>query len=221
MKRFIISLFGVLSVIVFFSLCYYVSYLDISNKIEKEKDQLDISLQEFIVSEKKRNQLNDGLSEPLQSAEALNDDAIVTADTICVYVLRDISTGEQSRYETKPGADLAGLTRTQLVQKLDVYMENLPISEYEAGLISYEVISFSPKQVLMQKIYESNKVRYKYIVTIKNDEVIVYYSDNKTVYEYTGITTCGLSDEICFALQEGVKINNIEQLYDYLSGITS
>ena len=50
--------------------------------------------------------------------------------------------------------------------------------EYEAGLVSYELVSFSPERVVLQKVYDRDKVRYKYYVTIKNDEVVVFYSDN-------------------------------------------
>lgn len=221
MRRFLLSFFSVLSVIVFFTLCYYLSYVSISGRLEEEKQQQNIDTQKLMLSEDKQNRLPSMSPEVLQSAEVSYEDAIITSDTVCVYDVVDMSTGETLRYEANPGADIVGLSRMQLTQKLNNHMENLPLSEYEAGLIACEIVSFSPKQVIIQKIYDSNKVQYKYVVSIKNEEVIVYYSDYKTIYEYTGISTVGLSKELCLALTEGVQISDLEQLYDYLSGITS
>jgi len=221
MKRFFVSFFGILSVIVFFTLCYYVSFLNISRQLEREKQEQDSNIQKIVLSQEDQNRYPTVLSESSQSAEVTIENGIITADTVCIYEIVDISTGEKIRYETSPGADMAGLSREQLIDKLEKYMNNLSVTEYEDGLVTCELVSFSPKQVVIQKVYDRCKVQFKYVVTIKNNEVIVYYSDYRTVYEYTGISADGLAEEICLALMDGVQVKNIEELYDYLSGITS
>ena len=109
----------------------------------------------------------------------------------------------------------------QLSKKLARYMEQLSVMEYEAGLLSYEVLSFSPERVVLQKVYDRDRVQYKYFVTIKNDEVVAFYSDKKTVFEYTGILQYELEENIRTALQIGIPVKDVEELYDFLSGITS
>lgn len=222
MKRFLISFLGILSVVIFFSLCYSVSFYNISKNLEGQKHQQDPVIQELVAETDEKEKLlptqtpNQGNVEDVST-----ENAIITSSTICIYEVFDISTGEQLYYETQPGADMAGLTRKQLTDELKQYMKNLSVSEYEKGLISFELISFSPEKVVLQKVYDSSKVKYKYLVILKNEEVIVTYSDGKTVFEYTGITVDMLPEDILENLRKGIQIQTIEELYDYLSGITS
>lgn len=220
MKRFCYSFAGVLSVILFFSVCYYVSFQNTIEKME-EKKKHSVEIPE-ILSEAMEERLDSHEAvDSTKTAEAAADDAIITSDTVCVYEIIYLDSDSSMCYEAKPTAEIAGLNRIQLRNKLKKYIDNMPVTEYEEGLISYELLSFSPERVVMQKVYDQNKVRYKYYVTVKNKEVVVYYSDRKTVFEYTGISCESLEDDIEIALEIGIPINDIESLYDYLSGITS
>ena len=220
MKRFFISLAGILSLMLFFTGCYYISFRSTVKKLENDKQQQDSFVSELMpkVNSEPIAEYADVTQEDM---EVSAEDAIITPDTVCRYELYYIDTGEQVQYEANPTSEFAGLTRKQLVSKLDQYMENLSVMEFEAGLISYEVISFSPERVVLQKVYDREKVRYRYYVTIKNEEVIVYYSDKKTVFEYTGIIQNSLEETVRNALKIGIPVKDVEELYDFLSGITS
>ncbi len=220
MKRFFISFTGILSIMLFFTGCYYVTYRSTVKKFENNKTRQDILLTGSVSEPKMGNAVeSDDGTQP--DTEVSAEDAIITSDTVCRYELYYIDTGEQVQYEANPTAEFAGLTRKQLTNKLNQYMENLSVMEYEAGLISYEVISFSPERVVLQKVYDREKVRYRYFVTIKNEEVVVYYSDKKTVFEYTGIIQNSLDETVRSALRIGIPVKDVEELYDFLSGITS
>ncbi len=220
MKRFFISLSGILSVVLFFSLCYYVSFENSRNEMEQKKKQAAV-IPEIMTEVQKENRGIREREERIPVEDVTIVDAIITPDTVCVYEIVYLDTDERMQYEAKPTAEIAGLTREQLQTKLKKYVTNMPVTEFEQGLISYELLSFSPERVVMQKTYDGKKVKYRYFVTVKNGEVIVYYSDKKTVFEHTGILCESLEDDITVALEIGIPINDVESLYDYLSGITS
>ena len=223
MKRLFLSFSGILVIVLFFTACYYVSFRNTIRKLEQNKTQQEVVLPELLTESDAGMQkaVSEKREESVESVAASAEDAIITADTLCVYQLYYLDNGEQIQYEARPGADIAGLTRVQLNNKLRKYMENLSVMEYEAGLLSYEILSFSPERVVLQKVYDRDKVQYKYYVTIKNEEVVAFYSDKKTVFEYTGITQRELDEQIRTALQIGIPVRDVEELYDFLSGITS
>lgn len=222
MKRFFISFSGIVAIVLFFSLCYYISFQNTVKQLEDMKSQQSDILPELLADgDGKAKGEYQEIAGASEVKEVSAEEDIITADTVCVYKTYYIDNGEELQYEAQPGADIAGLTRIQLSDKLEKYMDNLSVMEYEAGLISYEVLSFSPERVVLQKVYDREKVRYKYYVMEKNDAVVVFYSDKKTVFEYTGILLSELDEDIREALQYGIPVKDVEELYDFLSGITS
>lgn len=215
MKRFFVSFIGIVSVVLFFSFCYYVSFRNSIKKLENEKIQRTNDMQDFL------QEAEDSQKLMVHAETVSTEDSIITPDTVCVYEIVHLDTGETYQYEASPTSDLAGLNRTQLQNRLRQYFSDMSVMEFEAGLISYELISFSDARVVIQKVYDSDRIKYKYYVLGKNDEVIVYYSDKKTVFEYTGITRQVLSEDIWNALCVGIPVKDLDELYDYLSGITS
>lgn len=218
MKKIRYLFFSIVSVTVFFSICYYVSFRVTVSRLEAKKLQQNFdNIETFpeLMAE-----FPDSVSNIVYE-EVSSDYEIISSDTICVYEVVDLNSGETYCYETVPNADMAGLTREQLVAKLKAYMDNLPLSDFQDGLLSYDVISFSPERVVIRKVYDHSKVKHKYYIAIRNGTVIVFYSDRKTVYEYTGIPTENIVCDNINLLEEGIEIDGIEEVYDFLSGITS
>ncbi len=219
MKRFSIIAAGILSVCLFFSGCYYISFVHTRKKLEDKKilqsDDTQLWGKEMLMTGA------DYDSSAPEYEEASSDSLVISSDTMCIYELYYIDTGEYVRYQSSPGADIAGLTRSQLVSWLKEYMDNLSIKEYEEGLVSYNLISFSKDKVVLQKVYDRTRVQYKYFITVRNCEVIVYYSDKKTVFEHTGIRLEPMEVELQHILQKGIPVKDIEELYDFLAAITS
>ena len=101
------------------------------------------------------------------------------------------------------------------------YMKSLPLAEYEKGLISYELKSFSIDRLVMRKTYDASFLPYKFYVNIVDGYVTVYYSDLETVYEYTHIYAADLSEEARIALNQGIFVKDREELYSLLEGYSS
>ena len=60
-----------------------------------------------------------------------------------------------------------------------------------------------------------------YIIKDKDGYVIVYYSDNSTVYEYTTMEVQYLPEHIQKQLKDGKKVENVGQVYGFLENYSS
>lgn len=54
-----------------------------------------------------------------------------------------------------------------------------------------------------------------------NGFVVVYLSDQKTIYEYTTIPVDNLPEEVALEISNGMKIDTSESLYSFLEGYSS
>ena len=113
-------------------------------------------------------------------------------------------------------------TKDELQDYIDGYMENMPLSEYLDGLIGYEIIDFSKDKLVLRKTYASDwNMENEYYLCDEDGEVVVYYNDKKTVYEYTGIKTNNLSDEDRIRIKIGYYVSDEEELYSLLESFSS
>jgi len=123
-------------------------------------------------------------------------------------------------YETLP-EELIGLEREQADEYCKNYMKNMPAEEFLKGLQSMGVTSFSNERLVVKKIYDSSKVKFKYYLIAVDGEVVVYYGDKKTVHEYTGIETSNLPAKERRALKKGIEIHDEDELYSILENYSS
>ena len=97
----------------------------------------------------------------------------------------------------------------------------MPVNEYLAGLVSYEIVSFGADQVVLRKTYDEHKIENQFYLCNVGGFVVVYYSDLRTVYEYTEIQCNGLSQEVQLMLESGFYVKDARELYSILEGYTS
>ncbi|MBR1740270.1 MAG: BofC C-terminal domain-containing protein [Lachnospiraceae bacterium] len=117
--------------------------------------------------------------------------------------------------------DFVGFTRKDMDDYCKEYMESVPAEEYLLGLQSMGVVSFSKERLVVKKIYDGSKVKYRYYLIAVEGEVVIYYGDKKTVYEYTGIETERLSKEEQNKLKRGIEIRDENELYSVLENYSS
>ena len=173
-----------------------------------------------------------GISEILSKAEEhiLQSDAVITekqmADKIMPdteYILEtyNISSKEGFSEKLSMPPELVGLSRAEVLSYLNEYVMEMPLEEYEKGLLSYELVSFSDKTIVLKKTYNSDAILYKYYIVVEDNVVVVYYCDKKTVYEYTGINASDLDMEERIRLSKGIEVENEEELYSILENYSS
>ncbi len=175
---------------------------------------------------------NNGISYVLLQTEdnILKNDVVFTekqqADKVMPnteYILEtyNITTGEGFSETLSIPPELVGLDRNEVLSYLNEYMMEMPLEEYEKGLLSCELISFSEKTIVLKKTYNSDAVLYKYYLVVEDNIVVVYYCDKKTVYEYTGISASDLDMEERIRLSKGIEVETEEELYGILENYSS
>lgn len=230
-KRAYIYLLSFLTLSILFSCCYYLSYrhaLRQFNKRAVEKAERLADLYAGAPTPLPSPAETAGLQE--NADDSGGDDAVsagvlpepvVLPSTKYILEVYDRKEGTLTTVEQNPPADIVGLTREEIEDYLDDYMRDLTLSEYNKGLLSYEMLSFSDREVKFRKSYDADMVPYRFYVAVRNGYVVVYNSDLKSIYEYTHIEAKYLPEEDRVALSNGIYINNIDELYALLESYTS
>ena len=223
MKKILYSslLFAGISAI--FGLCYYLSFknalLHYNRQAVEQNSQV---LQEILQSSGESERL-------LQQMMKENEEAVLAASTqgklkeTASYFLETfyIQSQKEEREQLALPGFMVGIDFRELSAYVRGYMEELPVNEYLNGLISYEIVSFAEDKVVLRKTYDENKVENQFYICRRGDFVVVYYSDLKTVYEYTEIRVDSLIEEIRHIIEQGYYVKDVQELYSILEGYTS
>lgn len=219
---------GICIILVVFAFGNYISYKSALNhfeKIQSDSEEKKYSQFKAYVSEKIDSRYRELEEERQQTEESVSADAsehdklgVQTIYQIESYnSLKDTTTVE---YETLP-EELIGFTREQVDNYCRHYIKNMPAEEFLKGLQSMGVTGFSNERLVVKKIYDSSKVKFKYYLITVDGEVVAYYGDKKTVYEYTGIETQSLPAKERRALKNGIEVSDEEELYSILENYSS
>lgn len=117
--------------------------------------------------------------------------------------------------------DWIGMNRSELIGWLSEYEKHPSLEEGRRGLTGIELLEFSKDKVKLRRQYDRRLVKNQFIATIEDGMVVIYYSDRKTVYEYTGIDRNSLTVKEQETLEKGIEIRDEEQLYGLLEAYSS
>ena len=235
-KKALVYFISFFSLSLMFSLCYYLSYknaLRQFNESAVERNQeLILSLEQsglILEKDSKDELVVDNSTDDANNNDEIEDSTMavdIVADTIMPntqYVLQvyDIKNGNMTEDILPTPSYLIGLKREEVIEYLYEYMNDLPLSEFEKGLETFELVSFSKDNVVLRKTYNIDKVENQYFLKSQNGYIVVYYGDQKTVYEYTGLSTAKLSQYEKLKLEEGIFARDLEELYALLENYSS
>jgi len=206
-----------------FGLCYYLSFRNALihyNRIavEQNTELLQEILQSSGESERMLAQMINEKEEAVQAATS-QDKLQGTASYFLETCYLQSQTEEREQLAL-PGF-MVGIDLRELTAYVKGYMESMPINEYLNGLIAFEIVSFAEDKVVLRKTYDETKVENQFYISRKGDFVVVYYSDLKTVYEYTEIRIDSLLDEVRQMVEQGFYVKDAQALYSILEGYTS
>ena len=216
LKKASIYLMSFVFLCVTFTVCYYLSYLHALNDFNKRAIEQNENFYTLLEKEQPTPKVEKAEDVP---AEKTEDSVLPTTQyTLQTYDMKSDSTTTQ---ELNPPAYMVGLKRSELLDYLTSYMNDMPLSEYNKGLISFELISFSEKEIVIKKTYNADFVPFRFYVVIKNGYVVVYNSDLKSVYSYTEIEAKSLPEKDRISLIQGIYVNSLDELYSLLESYSS
>ena len=204
---------------VIFSFCYMFSYQKALDKFNRKSTQQNTELVTYLEELTKGSKAGQRMQDSLGVYAA--EDARVVPSTVYQLEVYDITTNTSTVERMNPPAKFIGLTREELIDLLAEEMKDMSLEEYQKGLVSFALISFSKDEIVLRKCYNPELVQYKYYLAIYDGEVIVYYSDKKTIYDNTGIQAEYLSEKAKAELSEGKYVKDEKELYSLLESYSS
>lgn len=219
-KKVYISIVGLFSAILFFTIFYYISYTHAFNKINHKDDE------GFGISNADSGEIEESpYANYKLEDETIHVDAnatnLVKPTTQFILETHDLKTQEVLKKELNVPGYLIGLSREGVMAHLTSYMENLSLAEYNKGLLSYDLIAFSGDKIILRKTYNSQQELSMFYATIKDGRVVIYHSDMVSIFKQTFINANDLSDSDREALFEGVYIKDLDELYSVLESYSS
>lgn len=216
-----------------FTACYYFSYKQAlrdfnENAIERNNDLIkELQKQGYVTNAAKTASSDSSKAEKDSTKDDGKDIAAsTTAATVLPttqYTLQtyDMKTKNLTEESLSTPSFLIGLNREEVIDYLKDYLTDLPLSEFEKGLVSFELISFSADSVVLRKTYNPDSVEYKYFLKAVDGYIVAYYGDQKTVFYYTGVSTQDLSTSDRLQLEDGIFVKDLDELYSVLESYSS
>ncbi|BCK00233.1 BofC C-terminal domain-containing protein [Anaerocolumna chitinilytica] len=218
-----------------FTACYYFSYKQAlrdfnENAIERNNDLIkELQKQGYLNTvkaanigdskEKEENVTGDNTSKDSTETSATTGKVLPSTQyTLQTY---DMKTKNLTEENLPTPSYLIGLSREEVIDYLKDYQADLPLSEFEKGLVSYELISFSPDSIVLRRTYNPDSVEYKYYLKAVDGYIVAYYGDQKTVFYYTGVSTQDLPTSDRLQLEDGIFVKDLDELYSVLESYSS
>jgi hypothetical protein len=194
-------------------------YLHLSGQDNVNRAETDNTVQEPVQNAENNENTLDEITDPSVPVGAVEDTILPTTEyTLQTY---DIENGTTNEEVLPTPSYLIGLTREDVIQYLKDYMQDLPLNEFQKGLVAFEVMSFSAENIVLKKTYDADKIEYKYYLKEQNGYIVAYYGDQKTVFDYTGVSIENLSAFEQQKLQEGIAVRDLDELYALLENYSS
>ncbi|MGN0515266.1 MAG: hypothetical protein ACI4GD_13405 [Lachnospiraceae bacterium] len=135
--------------------------------------------------------------------------------------INDLNTDSFEEFKINTPVEFLEFTKSDLLKYLDEYLKNPDKEDKDRGLIEFEMVKFSNKEVVIRKTYKSEDNSDKYIAVLENGYVTIYHEDGKTIYDYTDIPEAKLPADIVKSMDNGIIFDNISKLYEFLETYSS
>ena len=151
---------------------------------------------------------------------AVGDIPVVTADTVYLVEEIDLTDGTVNEKEESIPVKYIGLNRESLLEELELYDKNPPLTELERGFETIELTSFSKNRVVICKYYKLEKNEGFYLM-VADHFIVVYRQDQRTVYMNTDILLESLNDALQAEIMQGKYLETEDEVYNFLESYSS
>ena len=153
---------------------------------------------------------------------------VVTADTVYLVEEVDLTDGTVHEKEENMPVKYIGLDRESLVEELESYDSNPPLSELERGFETIELTAFSKDRVVSGKYYKLEKEEDNvddqgqgYYLMVADHLIVVYMNDRRTLYLSTDILLESLDDALQAEIMQGKYLETEEEVLNFLESYSS
>ncbi len=151
---------------------------------------------------------------------AVGDIPVVTADTTYLVEEVDLISGTVHETEESVPVKYIGLDREGLLQELESYDDNPPLTELEQGFETIELTAFSKDRVVICKYYKLEEDKGFYLM-VADHFIVVYREDKQTLYMNTDILLESLNETLQTEIMRGKYVETEEELYNFLESYSS
>ncbi len=219
LKKAYVYLLSFMSLSFLFSACYYFSYQHALRDFNKRAVERKGEYESLLLAAQPTPVITPGEENAVEAGTQASD--TIMPSTKYILEIFNKKTGTLEKENLNMPGHLVGLTKAEVEDYLADYMKDLTLSEYNKGLVAYELTSFAEDEIHLRKTYDEDTVAYRFYVAVKNGFVVVYNSDLKSVFEYTHIEAKHLPEEDRIALSLGIYVNSKEELYSLLESYSS
>lgn len=152
---------------------------------------------------------------------AVGEIPVVTADTTYLIEKVDLISGTVDETEESIPVKYIGLDRDSLIQELEAYDSNPPLTELEQGFETIELTAFSKDRVVICKYYKSEEEDEGYYLMVADHFIVVYREDKQTLYMNTDILLESLNETLQAEVMQGKYVETEEELYNFLESYSS
>lgn len=157
---------------------------------------------------------------------AVNRVPVITADTIYLVEEVNLSNGTVSEKEESIPVKYIGLDRDSLLEELESYDNNPPLSELERGFETIELTAFSKDRVVICKYYKLKEDKKQeggkgFYLMVADHLIVVYREDQETIYLNTDILLENLNDALQAEIMQGKYLETEEEVFNFLETYSS
>lgn len=161
------------------------------------------------------------LTNPEAVSEVSSSMETLSVDTEYILEETDILSGTVVEISGKLPDKYIGLNREQFLDALKAYELFPPLSEMERGFVNLELLSFSGERVVVQMNYQYLQPSPSFYLAVRDNEVVVYLEDRRTIYINTGIALDSLPEKIQQEIIQMIWVEDEERLYYFLESYSS
>ena len=148
---------------------------------------------------------------------------IISADTSFIMIEVNLEDQSEQAEEIPVPIYYMGMDRTDFEKQIQSFDNSPSLQELQKGFQGSEIRSFSGNRVELCRFYREKQEEKEefYYLAVRDNKVVVYRADGKTVYMETDIRAEDLPAEVLQDLLQQRVVNTDEDLYDFLESYSS
>ncbi len=150
-----------------------------------------------------------------------NQEPVITGVTKYVLECYDQDTKKKTSEVKNIPIEFVGMNRYNLIDYIKKYNLSPSAADKAKGLKSYNLMSFNKNEIVVRKTYSSKTLPKVYYIMAYDGKLSIYLEDKKTLYDNTDILLKDLPESVQTQIINGLRLDGVDLLYEFLQTYTS